>query len=214
MRTGRADRNAMMNSPEYAELQRLLAHKREIDEMEELLLKRRERMNEIKNNVAFGSRQTMDLEHQLQLAKARAEERKATMAEKMSNIIARMKAKLLNFSSDVNQIQQLADRSKSLESKKIFLDSHAVVKRVVVEVIKDPHFPTDQEWPLTKAMLLKIPSHYVSQLNNAIKTMIVTFDLMPREQRMNLSSDQEIIMNGEWLIEIAGIAAKAFVGRK
>lgn len=215
LRTGRLDdTSALLNSPEYVELQRLLAQKREVDDMETELMRKRERIMHLKTQIAYGERQTMDLEHALELARARAEDRKASMAEKMSNIIARMKAKLLNFSSDVNQIQLLADKSKSLESRKIFLDSHAVVKRVVVEVIKDPHHPMDKPWPLTRALLLKIPSHYVSQLNSAIKTMIVTFDLMPRDQRMNLSSDQEIILNGEWLIEIAGIAAKAFVTRK
>ena len=41
----------------------------------------------------------------------------------MLAIIARMKARLLNFSSDVAQIQALVDKSRSLESRKIFLDS-------------------------------------------------------------------------------------------
>lgn len=214
MRSGRIGDNNFQNSPEYQELQRLLIQKRENDDIEAEILRKRERMNHIRTQLAYGQRQTLDLEHALALAKALAEERKASMAEKMSSIIARMKAKLLNFSSDVGQIQLLADKAKTLESRKIFLDSHAVVKRVVVEMIKDPHHPTDKPWPLTKAHLAKIPSHYVSQLNNAIKTMIVTFDLMPRDQRMNLSSDQEIILNGEWLIEIAAIAAKAFVTKK
>lgn len=210
-RQGGFDKRRIELSPEYQEVQGLLASKRENDEIEQEIIKLRAQQQSLLTQAAFGQRQQRDLELDLALARARADERKRDMAEKMSNIIARMKAKLLNFSSDLPQITNISDKSKTMESRKIFLEAHATVKRIVVDIIKDPHHPTDRPWPLTMQKLTTIPSHAISQLNNAIKIMIVTFDLMPREQRMNLSSDQEIILNGEWLIEMAAIAAKAFI---
>jgi len=142
-----------------------------------------------------------DTAHQKRLKEK--EKRDKSVREQVEDIIAMLKCKLLNFNTDFGIISKVGDKSKQVPVIKIFLEAHQAVKRVIVELTGQPHLGVEDKWPLTDEMIDAMKSHYVEQILVAIKTMIITFDIMTLKDRSELTTDGEIVINGEWLLKLA-----------
>jgi len=147
-----------------------------------------------------------DLLDRMAAEDAKNREKAQSLREQFETLIAQLKAKVLNFHQDYTLITQIKDKGRTVPLSKVFLEAHQQVKRVVVEVTKKPHLPVDEEWPMTPALLGKIPSHQMTALLSAIKTMIVTFDMMDRQTRESMNTDQEIVVNAKWLMKMAELS--------
>jgi hypothetical protein len=148
-----------------------------------------------------------DLNREIEEDSDRLRRQQQTLAEQFATLIAQLKSQVINFHQDASLIAQLRDKAKSVPVTKLFLEAHQQVKRVVVEVTGKPHLAGATEpWPLTAQKLGAVPGHQWSVVLNAIKTMIVAFDLMDRATRDTLNSDQEIVTNAPWLLQMAQLS--------
>jgi hypothetical protein len=126
-----------------------------------------------------------------------------SIQEQVADLIARLKCKFLNFNGDIGLIAKVVERSKRLSASKSFLEAHSAVKRVVVEMTKITYLDPDLEWPLSEAAIRKMKSHHTETVLGAIKTMIITYDIMTAQERCSLQTDHEIVVNARILQEIA-----------
>lgn len=160
-------------------------------------LRRQERIKQLEDE-AVGLRQAIAVKREGAKAK-----REQSVAEQIADLIAELKCKLLNLHADFTIISKTVEKSRHVAAPKIFLEAHQAVKRVVVELTNDPYLPADAVWPLTHDLVKQLKSHQVEQVLTAIKTMIITFDIMTPTDRASLSSDKEIVLNAEWINAIA-----------
>ena len=131
-----------------------------------------------------------------------------TTQEQLFRLMARLKAKALNFYSDVQLFNQIRERLKSGGQQIIvrhFLESHQSVKRVVVDVTKKPHLGVTEKWPLTPSIIERLPTHHLTPIHNAIKVMVLCFDIMSRDTRDGIQTDQEIVLNGDHLLSMLDV---------
>jgi hypothetical protein len=130
-------------------------------------------------------------------------QRLESVQERLESLMSVLKASVINLYADSNLFQQVREKIRLGQVvTKIFLESHQSVKRVIVELTKNPHLTTER-WPLTPEMILRIPPHHFQTLLVAIKTMIVTFDIMDSTARDSLTSDKEIVANADFILQIA-----------
>lgn len=190
----------------YKELQKIIDERRAIDELEKLLETKRDEVVQKQMKLKQLRQQKEDLFTELANQDDESRSRQRGLKEQLENLIARLKAKVLNFHLDYGLISQIRDKTKAIKVQNIFLEAHQNVKRVIVDLTKKPHLAADQEWPVTPQMLQKIPSFQLTNLLQSIKTMIITFDMMDRATRDSLATDQEIVINAKWLLFMADIS--------
>ena len=196
---------AMMRE-KYAELQLVVEMKRGNDELAAQLEAKRSAIEERKMQLMRLRNQRDELVELMANADEEAARRQLSVREQLANLIARIKAKVLNFNADFSAITQIREKAKQIPVRQIFLEEHQKVKRIVVDLTRKPHLPTDQEWPLTIAMLSKIPSFQMAVLLSSIKGMIITFDMMDKATRDSMATDQEIVINAKWLLVMADLS--------
>jgi len=127
--------------------------------------------------------------------------------------MAMLKAKVINYHRDYNLIERTRDQVKprgQLPVEKLFLESHMVVKRVVIDVTKE-QVASGQEWsslPKGNKLDKAVPSHQKIVVLNAIKIMIICYELMNQEIRDRLTTDDEILTNTEYLKDLAACAKR------
>ena len=126
-----------------------------------------------------------------------------SIQQQVADLIARLKCKLINFNGDFALMTKVGERSKRLGAIKNFLEAHQAVKRVVVEMTHIAYLPMDEEWPLKLDMIRKMKSHHTENVLTAIKTMIITYDIMTPIERSSLQTDQEIVLNAAILQQMA-----------
>eukprot|EP00756_Hemistasia_phaeocysticola_P025646 Hpha_TRINITY_DN16016_c1_g1::TRINITY_DN16016_c1_g1_i1::g.120891::m.120891 len=133
--------------------------------------------------------------------------------QSVGDFMAMLKAKVMNYHRDYQLIERTRDQVKprgQLPVEKLFLESHMVVKRVVIDVTKE-QIATGQEWtalPKGGKLDKAVPSHQKIVLLNAIKIMIICYELMSQEIRDRLTTDDEILANTEYLKDLAVCAKK------
>jgi hypothetical protein len=132
-----------------------------------------------------------------------------SIQEQVADLIARLKCKILNFNGDFGLIGKIVERSKRLGAAKSFLEAHAAVKRVVVELVQITYLDPDVEWPLSGATITRMRSHHTETVLGAIKSMIITYDIMTPEERHSLQTDHEIVVNARILQEIADFCIRS-----
>jgi hypothetical protein len=131
-------------------------------------------------------------------------ERQRSIAEQVDDLIAMLKSKTLNMHQDfalcATIIKKWQASSQEQPAAKMFLEAHQALKRLVVTWTGAMHLGADEEWPLTEDMVReKLQSHEVATVLDAIKTMVVTFDLMQPAERAGLNTDREIQINAKWV---------------
>mmetsp|Transcript_12434 Transcript_12434/g.38690 ORF Transcript_12434/g.38690 Transcript_12434/m.38690 type:complete len:904 (-) Transcript_12434:77-2788(-) len=127
------------------------------------------------------------------------EEVQKSISEQVDDLIAMLKAKLINVHQDYTLSHRIMQKCQSVQASKLFLESHAAVKRIVVDLTKQPQLGSEDVWPLSDAKIKAMPKHHAESVLTAIKTMIVTFDIMTPAERHALATDNEIAINAKWL---------------
>eukprot|EP01065_Artemidia_motanka_P042632 TRINITY_DN5759_c0_g1_i1.p1 TRINITY_DN5759_c0_g1~~TRINITY_DN5759_c0_g1_i1.p1 ORF type:complete len:1044 (+),score=353.50 TRINITY_DN5759_c0_g1_i1:154-3132(+) len=141
----------------------------------------------------------------------RAEREEKARQEMVEDFMALLKARVLNYHRDYSLIEKTRDQVHprgQLPVQKLFLESHMAVKRVVIEVTKHK-IETGARWTALKGKRDKdIPDHQKMTILHAIKVMIICYDLMPQDVRDSLETDDEILMNTEYLETLATIGKR------
>lgn len=149
--------------------------------------------------------QRAELLDRLSGAELAAQQRRRSVQDQMLSLIFALKVKVLNFHADFALVHQVHEKLRQgTPVTKIFLEAHQAVKRIIVDVTKQPHL-NQEEWPLTPEMITKFPSHHLSTLLAAIKALVITFDVMDQETRASIQSDAEIVTNARWVLLIADV---------
>ena len=199
----KSEREVAEMREKYRQLQHIIDEKKALDalrkrveEETDSLETRRLKYQQLQNEKNELSQQIADRDFdQAQRAKS--------VQEQMMSLMAALKAKVINFHMDFQLMHTVREKLRQNQPvTKVFLEAHQQVKRLVVEMTKKPHLQAE-EWPLTQPMIHKLPSHSLNVLLTAIKTMIITFDVMDKETRDNLQSDVEIVLNAQWLLIMA-----------
>jgi WD40 repeat protein len=188
----------------YKDLEGLIEEKRRLDEQDAEIDRQQMILEQQEMEIRRLELLEGDLRRELLDDADKARRQQQSLAEQFATLIAQLKAQVINFHQDAALIVQLRDKAKSVPVTKLFLEAHQQVKRVVVELTHVPHLMgTTEPWPLTVEKLQQVPGHSWTTLLAAIKTMIITFDLMDRQTRDQLNSDQEIVTNASWLQKMA-----------
>eukprot|EP00760_Papus_ankaliazontas_P009692 PhM_4_TR14118/c0_g1_i1/m.43063/K10260/FBXW7, SEL10; F-box and WD-40 domain protein 7 len=156
------------------------------------------------DRIAALKREHEDLRNQISEKEKGVEDVKKSISEQLNDIMAKLKAKVLNFHFDYALIAQMKGQHDKV--KKLFLEAHIRVKRVVVDLTKLTNPPP--VWPLTPDMIQKMPSHQIKVVLRAIKEMIIAFDMMDTKVRDSLESDEEIVSNAETLMLMADVCVQ------
>jgi hypothetical protein len=122
-----------------------------------------------------------------------------SIAEQVDDLIAMLKAKLINVHHDYALTRKVVEKAKNVNASRLFLESHQAVKRIVVQLTGQGYLGSEDVWPLTEAKVKSMPKHHAESVLTAIKSMIVTFDIMTPEDRSKLQTDNEIAINAHWL---------------
>eukprot|EP01061_Rhynchopus_euleeides_P012837 TRINITY_DN225_c0_g2_i1.p1 TRINITY_DN225_c0_g2~~TRINITY_DN225_c0_g2_i1.p1 ORF type:complete len:921 (+),score=450.68 TRINITY_DN225_c0_g2_i1:80-2842(+) len=149
------------------------------------------------------------LQEQLQAKESGTQEDKKerTKNEMVEDIMAKLKAKCLNYHLDYSTIQKIRDQTRQIPTYKIFLEAHMSIKRVVIDVTKMNQVAGARWKGLDKA-IDNIPDHQKSTILHSIKTMIVCYDLMSTETKDDLETDDEILENTDYLETMVNIAVR------
>ena len=186
----------------YGELEWLLEKKKKIAEVK-LQMQDQDLMLE-RNRLQLLQLQRQHATIRDNIASKALEEaqRLESVQEKLENLMSLLKASVLNLYSDCGLFHQIREKIRLGQLvTKIFLESHQCVKRIIVE-LTNPTL-TNERWPLTSELIGRIPSHHQGTLLVAIKTMIITFDIMDVSARDSITSDKEIVANADFLLQIA-----------
>eukprot|EP01006_Ploeotia_vitrea_P010698 TRINITY_DN27745_c0_g1_i1.p1 TRINITY_DN27745_c0_g1~~TRINITY_DN27745_c0_g1_i1.p1 ORF type:complete len:938 (-),score=20.82 TRINITY_DN27745_c0_g1_i1:55-2625(-) len=139
---------------------------------------------------------------------AKHEEPEADVEWLRSQVVETMsmlKAEALNLDVDFKMISEIRDKCKVIPVTRVFLEAHAKVKRAVVGVTGNNQ-TFGMKWTLTRELLHKIPQHQLTTILTSIKQMIIAYDMMDIPTRDSLQTDEEIVANALWLIEMVSIA--------
>lgn len=183
-----------------AEINHLFQRRNLLHEVEILISQKKSLITQKRSTIDSMKQQIAELESDLLEKQHNAKsKRELSLQEQVADLISVLKCRTINFASDVTLMGKAVEKCKKVGATRVFLEAHQAVKRVVVELTKKPYLPVDQEWPLTENKIAKLKSFHVDTILVAIKTMVITYDGMSTEQRMTLTSDQEIVVNARLL---------------
>jgi WD40 repeat protein len=189
----------------YSELEWLLEKKKSIAATKEQIQDQDLMLERNRLQLLKLQRECAAAREQMAAKQLEDSERLESVQERLENLMSLLKANTLNLYSDCGLFQQVREKIRLGQLvTKIFLESHQCVKRIIVELTKNPTL-TNERWPLTPEMILRIPAHHQQTLLIAIKTMIVTFDIMDMPARDSLTSDKEIVANADFILQIANL---------
>lgn len=188
----------------YNDLSTLLEEKRKIAALRKKGEEEDAKLNKARNRVAALERERIRLE-QVRAEKQNTDDGPGdSVHEQLEHVMSQLKASVINYYADCTLFHQTKEKIRAGQPvTKLFLEAHQAVKRVVVEVTRNPHLSAFERWPLSPELLQRIPSHHLSSVLGAIKTMIITFDIMDKKDHDQLTSDQEIVLNAQWLMLMA-----------
>jgi hypothetical protein len=192
----------------YNDLGTLLEEKRKIAALRKKGEEDEAKLTKVRNRVAALERERIRLE-QVRQEKLNSDEAPGeSIQEQLHHVMSQLKANVINYYADCTLFHQTKEKIRAGQPvTKLFLEAHQAVKRVVVEVTRNPHLSAFERWPLSPELLQRIPSHHLSSVLGAIKTMIIAFDIMDKKDHDQLTSDQEIVLNAQWLMLMAKQAA-------
>ena len=188
----------------HAILMDLVKEKKSLDDIRWSMSQNELEMDERRSVLATLQKAAEDLRSAISQKALEDQRRVSSISEQMDHLMSVLKAKVINFYTDVALFHQIREKLRQGQDiTKLFLESHQSVKRVVVEATKRPHLATTEKWPLTPEMIQKLPSHHMSVILVAIKTMIVCFDIMDKATRDSIETDVEIVVNASSLLLMA-----------
>lgn len=188
----------------YNDLSALLEEKRKISALKKKGVEDDAKLNKARNRVAALERERIRLEQVRAEKQADDDGPGDSIHDQLEHVMSQLKASVINYYADCTLFHQVKEKIRAGQPvSKLFLEAHQAVKRVVVEVTRNPHLSAFERWPLSPELLQRIPPHHLSSVLGAIKSMIITFDIMDKSDHDQLISDQEIVLNAQWLMVMA-----------
>jgi len=175
---------------------------------EDTLRQLQSNLEEIRAERARREQEEIDLRARLEAKKLDAQERNARAKKKFESVrdfMYELKAKVMNYHRDFKLIDRTRDQvvpRGQVKVEKVFLEAHIAVKRVVIDVTKQD-IAFGAEWTGLKGKINSVPRHQKIQVLNHIKIMIICYELMTEEILDRLQTDDEILMNTEYLGALA-----------
>eukprot|EP01064_Diplonema_japonicum_P025449 TRINITY_DN36876_c0_g1_i1.p2 TRINITY_DN36876_c0_g1~~TRINITY_DN36876_c0_g1_i1.p2 ORF type:complete len:911 (+),score=340.06 TRINITY_DN36876_c0_g1_i1:42-2774(+) len=203
----KAENELAEKEKKLADLQRQQEEEKErmkrIEALEDLRSKRdalKQKRDALKERVAEAKKSNEDIRKDIQNKKDSDEDVRATR-EKLNDVMAKLKEVALNFDLDHQLILTTTDKCKSIPVHKVFLSAHMEVKRVIVQLLGKSDLPQGQEWEIY-GKFKKIEKFQYSQIFKAIKTLVITFDIMTLKDLAMLETDDEIVANAGNLMHL------------
>jgi hypothetical protein len=185
----------------------LFEQKRQMSSLRETLLQQDEAIDQARRRVYHLESLRDQIRAKAELKLKEKHDSSLPTSERLENLMSQLKAKVINYYSDCTLFHQIREKLTrgGQPVTKVFLEAHQAVKRIVVELSRNPNLNSER-WPLTPVHLQRIPPHQFPVLLTAIKTMVVTFDIMDKPTRDSLTSDVEIVLNADLLTSMALMA--------
>lgn len=128
------------------------------------------------------------------------------LAEGSAHAMMQLKGNVLNTYTDLALFRQVKERRQAgVSATTIFSESFSEVKRLVVSTVKGPMGAGGRcRWPLCLEALDSIPLHHCTSVLNAIKTMIVAYDLITPEELLQVEgAAMGVVSNADWILLLA-----------
>eukprot|EP01062_Namystynia_karyoxenos_P002330 TRINITY_DN10836_c0_g1_i1.p1 TRINITY_DN10836_c0_g1~~TRINITY_DN10836_c0_g1_i1.p1 ORF type:complete len:968 (+),score=396.11 TRINITY_DN10836_c0_g1_i1:101-2905(+) len=183
-----------------------LARYKEIEDKRREVAEAQRKVSDIDGEIDAARRELEELRRQIEEKRQREREhREASKSKMVADFMALLKAQVLNYHKDYDTIGKLRDQVEprgSVPVAKLFLEAHMVVKRVVVEITRTAQDP-GQRWRGMDRAISQVQDHHKRTVLNAIKQMIICYDLMTEAVRNSLETDDEILANTDYLKTLA-----------
>jgi hypothetical protein len=181
-------------------VEHITGRQRLVDEVQRLIDLTKANIDAKKGRLGEIEQECDDIVRATELKRSGVQEEVAkSIGEQVDDLIAMLKAKLLNLHQDYALARKVIEKAKNLSATKSFLEAHQAVKRIVVDMTGKTFLGSEDVWPLSEAKVRAMPKHHAESVLTAIKTMIITYDIMTPEERSSLQTDNEIAINAHWL---------------
>eukprot|EP01063_Lacrimia_lanifica_P005964 TRINITY_DN13594_c0_g2_i1.p1 TRINITY_DN13594_c0_g2~~TRINITY_DN13594_c0_g2_i1.p1 ORF type:complete len:857 (+),score=284.89 TRINITY_DN13594_c0_g2_i1:43-2613(+) len=168
----------------------------QIDRLKEEVEAKRKRKAELESQ-----RDLMQQHIQFMQDKLDDRNRTKTVMEAYDDIMMKLKEMSINFERDRALILKVTDKAKAASAARTFLESHMEIKGMVVRNSGQSKLGTDDLWPMEKVKR-KLRDHEWRQIVIAVKVMVSAYDLLTRRDIVELDTDDEIVLNGENLVDL------------
>eukprot|EP00796_Vickermania_ingenoplastis_P010861 gene10861-7527_t len=122
------------------------------------------------------------------------------------HIMSQLKGNVINLYTDMSLFRQVKDQRRGgQDAAAIFVDAFTEMKRLVVPKASKSYQKTSQplRWPLYMETLDSIPLHYCAPVLSAIKTMAISYDLLPPDGSKAMQAvSTEFVANADWVFLI------------
>ncbi|KAH9586740.1 hypothetical protein LSM04_009108 [Trypanosoma melophagium] len=130
--------------------------------------------------------------------------RQLPIAEAMALVMTRLKGIVLNIYTDMPLFRQIKDRLRcGTTAAVVFLEGFQEVKRLIVNISKRPVGATwrsGERWPVTSETLENLPLHPCATVVQAIKVMVVAYDMVGASDIESVTvTREEIVANADLL---------------
>ncbi|ORC85332.1 uncharacterized protein TM35_000361920 [Trypanosoma theileri] len=130
--------------------------------------------------------------------------RQLPVAEAMALVMTRLKGIVLNIYTDMPLFRQIKDRLRcGTTAAVVFLEGFQEVKRLIVNISKRPVGATwrsGERWPVTNETLENLPLHPCAAVVQAIKAMVVAYDMVGASDIESVTATrEEIVANADLL---------------
>jgi WD40 repeat protein len=180
-----------------------------VDNKNELQKKKEERLRRIQEL----EQSLITLQEKIKNKEAN-DKRHADITAQLVETMSQLKCRALNFDGDYSLITKTVDRAGTMERGAVrsFLTAHMDVKRTIVsELGEQPKKKNDDDdtdltytWGKTdtsvRAAVAKFPPHTYTVILEAIKKMVIAFDILKPENLQDIETDDEIVANANGFI--------------
>eukprot|EP00759_Apiculatamorpha_spiralis_P030533 PhF_6_TR32178/c0_g1_i1/m.47762 len=183
------------------QLHELESNRQEIERKKEERLRR---IQELEKSIE-------DLKHKIK-NKEDYEKNQADVTAALVETMSQLKCRALNFDGDYSLISKTVDRAAAVDrgAVRLFLSAHMDVKRTIVSALGEQPKKTGEDSDLTytwgktdtsvRAAVAKFPPHTFSVILEAMKKMVIAFDILKPENLQDIETDDEIVQNATGLI--------------
>lgn len=121
----------------------------------------------------------------------------ATMALVKGEVLQHTPEELPRIAKVLAQIERNPTDGPELLLK----EAHLLIKRIVLRVGGEQK--ADTIWALTLPALDNIPDHFMHQLRDQLRVLVIAYDNLTLQQKARLKTASEIVKNRSWLVQLA-----------
>ncbi|CAD2220017.1 hypothetical protein AGDE_13947 [Angomonas deanei] len=132
-----------------------------------------------------------------------------SLNESTQHVFVQLKGNVLNMYTDINLFRQVYDKRKAgTSAAALFLEAFGEIKRLVVLSTKPQGKgmtgKKNCRWALCMEALDSIFPHHWGSVLCAIKTLIISFDILTEEDMDHVNTTcEEVVTNADWIFLIA-----------